>query len=173
MHSSPSFGQACFYGTMEPIAILVIMHRGHSWVWRQKLLENMLSVGRAARRLMILCVGTKANCVKLFQILILDRMYLLCLPTWTWDWHKCSLKHVAPSLKTKHLSHLDSISLRSEGQVPWEGELKCPLPSLCLSLLCKRGCQSCPSSPLLPQSEGPPGGPRNLTLSRLQFPFEK
>lgn len=118
MHSSPSFGQACFYGKMEPIAILVIIDRGHSWVWRQKLLENMLSVGRAARRLMTLCVGIKANCVKLFQILILDRMYLSCLPTWTWDWHKRSLKHVAPSLKTKHLSHLDSISLRSEGQVP-------------------------------------------------------
>lgn len=108
MHSFPSFGQACFHGKMEPVAGLVITDMGTF------LLENMLSAERAARRA---CVMTKANW-EIVPNSILDRMYMLCFPTWAWDWDKCSLKDVAPPLKTNHFCcNLDSISLHSEARV--------------------------------------------------------
>lgn len=92
MHSFPSFGQACFHGKMEPVADLVITDTGTF------LLENMLSAERAARRV---CVMTKANW-EIVPNSIVDRMYMLCFPTWAWDWDKSSLKHVAPPLETNH-----------------------------------------------------------------------
>lgn len=55
MHSFPSFGQACFYGKMEPIASLVIIDTGTF------LLGHMLSAGRAVSRVVKLCAVTKAN----------------------------------------------------------------------------------------------------------------
>lgn len=107
MHSFPSFGQACFHGKTEPVAGLIIIDMGTF------LLENMLSAERAARRA---CVMTRANW-DIVPNLILNRMNILCFPTWVWDWDKCSLKQVAPPLKTNHFCcHWDSITLHFEAK---------------------------------------------------------
>lgn len=60
-----------------------------------------------------------------------------------------------PALKTNlFCCPSDSISLNSEGQVPWAGE-------------CER-----PSRPLRPKVQAHPEGPGDPILSRLKFSFE-